>query len=234
MITNFEEYAAATYLPALGAHDTDEATLLAAVRYVLTRDIGGYESRLRELLTTRFRTQTGRDIATSCLDALITLADDPVAVARFLALAATAKSPPPSAKLCEDGLHRMGPVANEALLIELARSDDPDRIRELARLLTRVSKVRPPDPLPTWLRTDRPQRQEAIRNWRARITETGALPIPLPSTSPAPPPGAPSATAPIAPPASPPAAAPASPLIAPPASPPAPQPPATQPASESD
>lgn len=220
MITNFEEYAAATYLPALGVQDADELTLLAAVRYVLTRDIGGYESRLRELLTTRFRTQTGRDIATSCLDALIALADDPVAAARFLALAATAKSPPPSAKLCEDGLHRMGPVANEALLIELARSDDPDQIRKLARLLTRVSKVRPPDPLPTWFRSDRPQRQEAVRNWRARIAETGGLPIP-PAAAPASPPTSQPTSAPATP--------PASQQVSPPTPPPRPTPPASQP-----
>ncbi|HUU86106.1 MAG TPA: hypothetical protein VM243_21625 [Phycisphaerae bacterium] len=206
MITNFEEYAAKTYLPALGAHDTDEATLLAAVRYVLTRDIGGHESRLRELLTTRFRTQTGRDIAASCVDALITLTDDPVANARFLSLAATAKDPPPSAKLCEDGLQRLGPVANEALLIELARTDDPDRIRKLARLLTRVSGVRPPAPLPTWLRSDRPQRQQAIHNWRSRITEAGALPAPPPTTQPASQPATVPASQPAVTPASQPAA----------------------------
>ncbi len=154
--------------------------LLAAVRYVLTRGVAGHLPRLRELITTRYRTQTGRDIAASSVDALIALSDDRITVARFLALAATAENPFPAERFCQDGLARLGASANEALLTELTTAEEPKRIVKLARLLTRVSNVRSPQPLPTWVRADKAQRLQVVGQWRTRIAETGRLePAPL-------------------------------------------------------
>jgi hypothetical protein len=147
---------------------------------VLTRGVAGHLPRLRELITTRYRTQTGRDVAASCVDALIALSDDRTTVARFLTLAASAQNPLPAERFCEDGLARLGAAANEALLTELTTAEEPKRIVKLARLLTRVSNVRSPQPLPTWVRADKAQRLEVVEQWRTRIAETGRLdPAPL-------------------------------------------------------
>ncbi len=79
-----------------------------------------------------------------------------------------------------DGLARLGASANEALLTELTAAEEPKRIVKLARLLTRVSNVRSPQPLPTWVRADKAQRLEVVEKWRTRIAEAGRLePAPL-------------------------------------------------------
>ncbi len=147
---------------------------------MLTRRVAGHLPRLRELITTRYRSQTGRDIAASCVEALIALSDDRATVARFLTLAATAQNPFPAERFCEDGLTRLGAAASEALLTELTTAQEPQRIVKLARLLTRASNVRSPQPLPTWVRADKAQRLEVVEQWRTSIAEAGRLePAPL-------------------------------------------------------
>lgn len=139
---------------------------------------------MREVFTTRHRSKTGRDIDAACVDALITLSDDPLDTARFLALVGTMDRPVPASRLCEGGLKRMGSAGYDALLVELGRPHAPARIRKLARLLTRLSRVPPPEPLSSWASGEPGARQAVVTQWRQRLLDKGAL-DPRPTSQPA-------------------------------------------------
>ncbi|MCP4250304.1 MAG: hypothetical protein GY778_24945 [bacterium] len=112
------------------------------------------------------------------MDGLIATGQDPVKTGRILVLAATEPRPPAGAKLCEEGLVRLGPPANEALLRELVEPHPTNRLRKLAALLTRTSKVRSPKPAAAWIGGDLDQRRNAVERWRDRIAEAGGLTLP--------------------------------------------------------
>ena len=62
--------------------------------------------------------------------------------------------------------------ANErTLLHELLRPYEGARLRAIARLLHRLSGVRPPEPIKFWQEVDFPTRVKAVEVWRQRIRE---------------------------------------------------------------
>jgi hypothetical protein len=166
---DFEAYAEAQYLPAIKDPEADELTLLAGLRFVETRAIGGYESRLREIFTTRRKGEIGREIDDACLHALLATSEDMVSTAAFLALAATMREPLSTSRLAEISLHELGPVGTDAVLRELGKPRHGKRLRRLARMLVRMTHVQPPEPMDFWEKADDTRRREAADRWRAKI-----------------------------------------------------------------
>ena len=169
----FEAYAAKHYLPALTARDPDLAILLAALRFVETRRVEGHEPRLWEILTTRYAGKIAREIEAACVDAILATTEDSFATAQVMALTAT--SDLPVARRCEKALEQLGPDSLETILTELTQSHPGPRLRKLARLLSRLSKVPSPEPFSFWGRADLDQRTEAVTKWEGQIRLAGKL-----------------------------------------------------------
>lgn len=173
MAGDFEKYAEAHYLPAVKKHKTDNALLLAGLRYIKTREITGLESRLREIFTTRYTTKLGRAIDDACLDALLAMAQEPLSNARFLAQVATLPKPLPTSPLAEKALLSQESVAAEALLLELAKPFEAKQQRNLVRLLIRLTHVKPPLPISFWKQENQAERKAVVDRWREGVRAKG-------------------------------------------------------------
>ena len=173
MTEEYEAYASKYYLPALDANDPDLFILLAAVRFVETRRLEGYESRLQEILTTRYPGKIAREIEAAAVDAILATMEDPIPTASFMALAATRDLA--AARLCEQALEQLGPTSLQALLTELTQSHPGARLRKLARLLHKISKVPSPEPITFWGKADRDQRTATVTRWESQIRLAGKL-----------------------------------------------------------
>lgn len=171
MVKEFEDYALAHYLPAVNEGGPDPAILVAGLRFIATRGIEGHEARLREIFTTRYPGKLNREIAEACLEALLATTKDAAATAQFLALVATRDLP--ASPVCDRGLQELGPVAYQALLTELTQSHQGFRLRKLARLLGRLSKVPSPKPIPFWEQANVDERCAAASEWEAALRQAG-------------------------------------------------------------
>ncbi len=178
MAKDFEAYAEREYLAAVCRTDEDADLQLAGVRYVATRVVAEQEGCLRELLDMRSANKTRREVDAGCVDALLITTEHPLETGRFLANAASdSKTRLDGYKLVEAAMRRLGPTGNQALLDELSRPDgDPAEIRKLTRILVRVSRVPPPEPVSTIARCTPAQRVEIIEAWRTKIRAAGGLP----------------------------------------------------------
>ena len=178
MAKDFEAYAEREYLGAVCRTDEDADLQLAGVRFVATRAVAEQEGCLRELLDMRSANRTRREVDAGCVDALLITTEDPLDTGRFLAQAASSRRTRTAGyKLVEGAMRRLGPTGNQALLDELARPGrDPAEIRKLTRLLVRVSKVPPPEPISTMVRCTSAQRVEIVDEWRERIRREGPVP----------------------------------------------------------
>jgi len=168
---DFEAYAEAQYLPAVKNPDADELTLLAGLRYVGTRAIKGYESRLREIFTAHRKGEIGREIDDACLHALLATSEDLSSTAAFLASVATMREPLATSRLAETSLHDLGPVGADAVLRELGKPRHGKQLRRLTRMLIRMTHVQPPEPMDFWENADDARRREAAERWRQKIRE---------------------------------------------------------------
>ncbi len=166
---DFEAYAEAHYLPAIKNPEADELTILAGLRFVETRAIGGHDSRLREIFTTRRKGEIGREIDDACLHALLATSEDMASTAAFLALVATMREPLATSRLAEIALHELRPVGTEAVLRQLAKPRNAKQLRRLARMLVRMTHVQPPEPMDFWETADTTRRREATDRWRQKI-----------------------------------------------------------------
>lgn len=173
VVADFEAYAKQHYIAALGKQNTDHLIVLAGLRYVVTRRVKGLESRLKEIFTTRYTSKIGRSIDDTCLDALITTTEDPLANARFLAFVATLAKPLPTTPLAEKALLKLDSVAAEALLLELARPLNARQQRKLVRLLMRLTKVKPPVPISFWKQENQAQRKAMVNRLRRQVSARG-------------------------------------------------------------
>lgn len=175
MAKDFEIYAETHYLPAVDDREAAELNLLAGLRFLETRTIGDHENRLREIFTTRRGSKLGREIDGACLDALLATSDDAVATAGFLSLVATMPRPLPTSRLAEKSVCLLGSDGKEGLLRELARPHDAPHFRGLARMLMRISRVPPPEPIGFWENADQAERREAVDRWKESIRKSGGL-----------------------------------------------------------
>lgn len=175
MAKDFEVYTETHYLTAVNDREAAELNLLAGLRYIETRTIGDHEKRLREIFTTRRDSKLGREIDDACLGALLATSDDTVATAGFLSLVATMPRPLPTSRLAEKSVRLLGPDGKEGLLRELARSHTGQHLRGLARMLMRISRVPPPEPIGFWENADQAERQEAVDRWKEIISKSGGL-----------------------------------------------------------
>ena len=175
MAKDFEIYAETHYLPAINDRQAAELNLLAGLRFVETRTIGDHEKRLREIFTTRRGSKLGRETDDACLGALLATSDNTVATAGFLSLVATMPRPSPTSRLPETCVSLPGPRGNEGLSPELARPHTGQHLRGLARLLMRISRVPPPEPIGFWENADQAERQEAVDRWKEKISKSGGL-----------------------------------------------------------
>jgi hypothetical protein len=141
---------------------------LAAIRFVETRKIAGHETKLREALTDHPKGAVGAEIAAASIDALLATGLDPKNTAKFLALVATGDHPAIKSH-CERGVRQLGSPAHEAILDELGGLHPPTQLRSLARMLTGLSDVRSPEPIPFWQNADVEARKRAAEEWRSRI-----------------------------------------------------------------
>ena len=175
MAKDFEIYAETHYLPAVNDREAAELNLLAGLRFVETRTISDHEKRLREIFTTRRGSKLGREIDDACLGALLATSDNAVATAGFLSLVATMPRPLPTSRLAEKSVRLLGRDGKEGLFRELARSHTGQHLRGLARLLMRISRVPPPEPIGFWENADQAKRQEAVDRWKEKISKSGGL-----------------------------------------------------------
>ena len=175
---DFEAYAEREYLGAVCRPGEDPDMQLAGVRFVATRAVAEREGCLRELLDMHSANRIRQEIDAGCIDALLVTTEDPLATGRFLAQAASHRRTRTAGyKLVEVAMRRLGATGNLALLHELARAGrDPAEIRTLTRLLVRVSKVQPPEPISTMVRCTPAQRVKILDAWRERIRREGGLP----------------------------------------------------------
>jgi hypothetical protein len=169
----FENHATRQYLPVLETPQPDLPALLAALRFVETRGLEGYEARLRQIIDTRHVGRIGREIEAACVDALLATTTDRMAAAKFMALTATRDMP--AARLCERALERLAPRSFKALLSELTQAHPGPRLRKLAHLLGRLSKVRSPEPMSFWEKANENQRINAVANWETQLHLAGKL-----------------------------------------------------------
>ncbi len=178
MAKDFEAYAEREYLGAVCRTDEDVDIQLAGVRYVATRIVAEQEGCLRELLDMRSADKTRREVDAACVDALLVTTDDALDTGRFLAHAAShRKTRTTGYKLIEGAMRRLGPTGNAALLAELARPElDPAEVRKLTRILVRVSRIAPPEPVGTLARCTPDQRAEIVEAWGKVIRAAGGLP----------------------------------------------------------
>jgi len=181
---DFEAYAEREYLGAVCRTGGDVDIQLAGVRYVATRVVTEQEGCLRELLDMRSAEKTRREVDAGCVDALLVTTDDALDTGRFLARAAShRKTRMTGTKLIEGAMRRLGPTGNAALLAELARPDrDPAEIRKLTRILVRVSRISPPEPVAMLARCTPQKRAEIVEVWAGKIRAAGGLPPQEPSS----------------------------------------------------
>lgn len=173
VVKQFEEYTDSRYLRGLRSPDSDAATLLASLKFIETREITGHDAALRELFTSPRAALAGGKIAEACLDAMITTCESRVQTARFLATAATDPALRSVALVTERGLWQLRAESIEAVLGELMRPYEGERLRAIVRLLHRLSEVRPPEPIKFWRDADLRARVKAVGVWRQRIREAG-------------------------------------------------------------
>ncbi len=178
MAEDFEAYAEREYLGAVCRTGEDVDIQLAGVRYVATRVVTGKEGCLRELLDMRSAEKTRREVDAGCVDALLVTTDDALGTGRFLAQAAShRKTRMTGSKLIEGAMRRLGPTGNASLLAELARPErDPAEIRKLTRILVRVSRIAPPEPVAILARCTPDQRAGIVEAWAEEIRAAGGLP----------------------------------------------------------
>ena len=178
MAKDFETYAEREYLGAVCRADQDIDIQLAGVRYVATRVVPDQEGCLRELLDMQSVDRTRQEVDAGCVDALLVTTDDALDTGRFLAHAAShRKTRTTGYKLVEAAMRRLGNTGNAALLAELARPDrTPAEIRKLTRILVRVSRIAPPEPVGTLVRCTPRQRAELVEAWGKAIRAAGGLP----------------------------------------------------------
>ena len=188
MAKDFEAYAEREYLGAVCRTDEDADIQLAGVRYVATRVVAEQEGCLRELLDMRSADRTRQEVDAGCVDALLVTTDDALDTGRFLAHAAShRKTRSTGYKLIEGAMRRLGHTGNAALLAELARPElDPAEVRKLTRILVRVSRIAPPEPVGTLARCAPRKRAEIVEAWAKEIRAAGGLP-PQESPEPGPP-----------------------------------------------
>ena len=188
MAKDFEAYAEREYLGAVCRTDEDADIQLAGVRYVATRVVAEQEGCLRELLDMRSADKTRREVDAGCVDALLVTTDDALDTGRFLARAVShRKTRMTGTKLIEGAMRRLGPTGNAALLAELVRPElDPAEVRKLTRILVRVSRIAPPEPVGTLARCAPRKRAEIVEAWAKEIRAAGGLP-PQESPEPGPP-----------------------------------------------
>jgi hypothetical protein len=175
---DFELYAEREYLGAVCRTDEDLDIQLAGVRYVATRVVAEQEGCLRELLDMQSHGKVQREVDAGCVDALLVTTEDPLDTGQFLAHAAShRKTRTTGYKLVEDAMRRLGNTGNAALLAELARPNrDPAEVRKLTRILVRVSRIAPPEPVGTMVRCTPQQRAEIVAVWGKAIRAAGGLP----------------------------------------------------------
>lgn len=162
VVKQFEAYARTNYLPALSRPKATPSTLLAALTFLRTRDIHGYDATLDELFTSPRGARP--EIAEACLDAMIATGESPESTARFLAAAATDERLSMSMN-AERGLFRLRPESVDAVFDELLRPYDGRRLRKIARLVTRLTNVQPDVPIKFWESTGPDARADAITRW---------------------------------------------------------------------
>ena len=81
----------------------------------------------------------------------------------------------PAARLCEKALEQLGAPSFEALLTELTEAHPGPRLRKLAHLLGKLSKVRSPEPMMFWEKANENQRINAVANWETQLRLAGKL-----------------------------------------------------------
>jgi len=162
VVKQFEEYARTHYLPALSRPKAEPTTLLAALTFLRTRDIHGYDATLDELFTSPRGVRP--EIAEACLEPLLSTGESPERTARFLATAATEEHLSMS-MYAERGLFRLRPKSVDALFDELLRPYGGKRLRKIARLITRLTNVRPSVPIKFWESAGPDARADEITRW---------------------------------------------------------------------
>jgi len=171
VVKQFEKHLEGEYLADLRSPDSDEGTLLASLKFIETRNVEGHDATLRELFTSRRAALADGKIAAACLNAMITTCESRVQTARFLTIAATDPGLRSIVLVTERGLRQLRAESIEALLGELMRPYEPERLRAIVRLLHRLSDVRPPEPIKFWQEADLPTRAKAVTIWHRRICE---------------------------------------------------------------
>ena len=180
VVKDFDTYAEEHYLGALQSPRPAPSNTLAALRYIATRKLPGYEPRLREIFTTRFSGKLGREIDAACLDALLETTDDPVRTARFLVDVACRKKPLPTSRLAVTGLERLGTYGCEALISELSSPRPQRRWKKVANVLEQISDVPSGQPAAFWMRANDTERGRAVRIWFVRLVTARKLTLPDP------------------------------------------------------
>jgi len=150
---------------------SDADTLYSSLRYITTRTVQGHDGALRELLTSPRAAQHDGKIASVALDALLATSQSRTGTARFLASAATDPAHASIVLVLERGLWQLRPESVEALFGELMRPYDGSRLRAIARLLHRLTDVRPPQSVKFWQEAGPADRAKAISVWRKRFYE---------------------------------------------------------------
>jgi hypothetical protein len=168
----FEDYTENHFAGDLSRTKAEPSALLAALKYVHTRGVEGQEATLREIFTSPRGARP--KIAETCLQAILTTSSSRDGTARFFATVAT--DPGLSVSLyAEQGLWQLKPESVEALLDELLRPYDGPRLRRIARLVRRLTDVRPPRPILFWQEATRDKRAAAIASWKRDMVEAGVL-----------------------------------------------------------
>ena len=166
VVHDFEEYAKKNYPGFLTQSKVEDADLLAALRYIETRQITGHQHKIQELLSVKRKGKLAKEIGQACLDALLATAEDTPLAIHHIVHVATLSKPVTASKLCEKSLKQFGTTANAIILEELGKTTNAIKRRELALLLVRVSGVGMPRRLRFWRTASPEEVLLAVKEWK--------------------------------------------------------------------
>lgn len=172
---DFEKFAKGHYVPALRKPEGDVSLILAGVRMAQTRGLDEHVAALREIITMRHRGKEGRELDRACLEALLSLIADETERATLLVQLATRDNPVPASSLAEQELDALESAVIPVLLSELEGHYSGQRLKRIAKLLARHSKVPCPEPIQVWSRADKQQQAALVKKWRAALVEAGLI-----------------------------------------------------------
>lgn len=162
-------------MPALKQPDAEPDTVLASLRFIITRKEEVKPDDLKEILTTTYKGPLAREIEDAAAELFVRASESEADAARFFVVMFAMEKSKQISEAGKRALRRIPVPARKALLEELTKEEPSGPVKKTARLLMDMSKTRPPKGIGFWEKATHGERRSAVDAWIETLTKAGEL-----------------------------------------------------------